>query len=44
MDATFNFSAKEKIGSGGFSYVYRGYIGSTKVAVKKFTEVYGVIT
>jgi len=39
MVATSNFSPDEKLGSGGFSTVYLGYISGTKVAVKKFTEV-----
>jgi len=39
MVATSNFSPDEKLGSGGFSNVYLGYISGTKVAVNKFTEV-----
>ncbi|WCJ34025.1 Concanavalin A-like lectin protein kinase family protein [Euphorbia peplus] len=36
--ATSNFSPKNKLGKGGFGTVYKGVMGKTEVAVKKFSE------
>ena len=39
-EATGNFSPFSIIGKGGFGTVYQGYLKGTKVAIKKFTEVW----
>lgn len=37
--ATDNFSQVNRLGTGGFGEVYRGWMNGTNVAVKKLTEV-----
>lgn len=39
IQATENFADSRKLGNGGFGVVFKGWINSSHVAIKKLTEV-----